>query len=129
MNKQDKIKGENLLKKWAEAKQRIIDIQNEINLLKNNINPLFTEQFESYDEILFIYNKLLKELLFQMQDKMITLQKVEYVIDKLDKFERNIIIFRYQKKYSWERIALENHTSRTNCFNIRNRVIKKIIES
>ena len=84
MTKNERDKGEKILKSWANAKYRINQIQNELNLIKD-------------------------------------------VINKLDNFEKNIIIYRYQKNYSWDKIALVNHTSRSNCFNIKNRIIKEIL--
>lgn len=127
MKKEERIKGEEILTKWAEARGRILDIQKEINMIKKGINPLLSEELEDDFEIKETYNKLMYEMLSEMKKKMIEYKNVEDIINQLENFERNIIIYRYQKKYSWDKIAMENHISRTNCFNIKNRIIKKII--
>lgn len=127
MNKEERLYGENILKQWAEAKSNIISIQNEINYIKNNTNNLFSNELLNDDEIKQTYNQLIYELLSQMKIKMIKFKYVEDIINNLDNFEKNIIINRYQKKYSWDKIALESHISRTNCFNIKNKIIKKLL--
>ncbi len=128
MTKEERNKGEEILRKWARAKERLIELQKDINLIKDGVSPIFIQDTEQNKEMFNIYNELIFEMLNEMKKKMLEYKNVEDIINRLEKFERNIIIYRYQKKYSWERIAMENHISRTNCFNIKNRIIKELIK-
>lgn len=128
MTKEERNKGEEILRKWARAKGRLMEIQREIKLIKDKVSPIFIQDSEENEEILKTYKEVLSEMLNEMKKNMLEYKNVEDIINGLEKFERNIIIYRYQKKYSWDRIAMENHISRTNCFNIKNRVIKELIK-
>lgn len=127
MTKQERIKGEIILKNWAQSRKKLFDIQREITELKNGLSPFYSENLKDNFEIKKVYHNLVNEMLNEMKKRMLDFKNVETIINNLDDFEKNIIIDRYQKKYSWDKIALENHTSRTNCFNVKNRVIKKIL--
>ena len=127
MTKNERDKGEKILKSWANAKYRINQIQNELNLIKDGFNNDFIQDINKNSEIYSIYKELLFEMLSEMKKKMLDFKCVEDVINKLDNCEKNIIIYRDQKNYSWDKIALVNHTSRSNCFNIKNRIIKEIL--
>lgn len=128
MKKTERIYGEEILKNWANAKGRITDLQREINFLKENTKSVFYDEMQENDEINSVYKEVLFEMLNEMKKRMIQYKKVEAVVNNLEKFEKNIILNRYEKKYSWEKIAMENHISRTNCFNIKNKIIKKLLD-
>lgn len=125
----ERKRGEEILKRWGAGKKRLNDIQKEINLIKNDVNHLTYDGFISeHTEIKITYEKVLNEFLNQMHNLMLEFKKVDMVLNQCLETERNVITQRYIKGYSWNRIAMETHTSRTNCFNIKNKVINMLIE-
>ena len=129
MDKDQRKRGEYLLKKWGEGKKRIEEIQKEINLLKSNINPLINEKFtENQSEIKVIYEKIMLEHLNQMYSQMQEFKKLNSILSQCSSVERNVITQRYVKGHSWVKIAMENYVAKTSCFNIRNKIINKLID-
>ena len=127
--KKERKYGNEILKKWGAVKKRLNNIQKEINLIKNNHDYLTYAGFISeHAEIKSTYEKVLNELLNQIDNLILEFVKINLVLNQLPEIERKVIYLRYVKKYAWEKIAMETYTSRTNCFNIKNKVIDMLIE-
>lgn len=127
MDRANQEQGECLLKKWAESKKRIEEIQKEINLIKNNINPLIDEKFAE-SKIKVMYEKIISEYFNQIYRQMDEFKKLNSMIIQCTSLEKEVIIQRYLKGYSWDKIALENYVSKSTCFNIRKKIINKLIK-
>ena len=90
MTKEDRNRGEEILKKWAIAKERLLELQREINLIKDKVSPTFIQDMEKNEEMLKVYNELIFEMLNEMKKRMIEYKNVEDILNRLEKFERNM---------------------------------------
>lgn len=63
-----------------------------------------------------------------MYSQMQEFQKLNSILSQCSSVERNVITQRYVKGYSWVKIAMENYVAKTSCFNIKNKIINKLID-
>lgn len=140
MDKENRKKGEKILIEWAEADKKIKKMQSEIIILQNGLKDL--ENFKhKFDKKIFnldtndgksfieIYIETLFEMIEKMKAKISKYSYIENIISELENYKKMVIDLRYKQGYSWEAVSLRCHTSKRNCFNIKNMVIEKILNA
>lgn len=128
MDKEKRKCGEKYLKKWAQSIIDIERLQTEINRIKKEGDIFSDIQIKDKTETINIYNELLDEKLEKLKEAIYDYKFVDDIIIDLEKYQKDIIKYRYVYKNSWQSIALKAHISLRQCFNIKNLVINKILE-
>ena len=126
-NKRDK--GEFYLRRWGQAITEMERLQKEISNLKKG-NYFFKDIYlddkrdieECYLDILYDKKTKLRKII---KDYKI----VDDLVQNLELYQQEMLKLRYRQKKSWQAIALNVHVSARQCFNIKNKVIKEILEN
>ncbi len=126
-NKRDK--GEFYLRRWGQAITEMERLQKEISNLKKG-NYFFKDIYlddkrdieECYLDILYDKKTKLSKII---KDYKI----VDDLVQNLELYQQEMLKSRYGQKKSWQAIALNVHISVRQCFNIKNKVIKEILEN
>ncbi len=114
---------EDMLKKWGECNREINYLQTRVNNLKKDF-----EKSQSKDYIQKEYDVVLGDMLKQMRTKLEKYEAIETLLNDMFETEVKVIKLRYIDKKKWEAIAILTFLSRTHCFNIKNKLIKKLKE-
>ena len=131
MQKKDRKKGEKYLEKWADAILDMENMQMEINRIKKGVcndrieNNIIVQE---KNEIIDCYNTILEEKKEKLKNIIRNYKFVDDIINNIEYHQRKVIESRYKDKKHWGEVALEAHISLRQCFNIKNRVIKEILE-
>ncbi len=131
MDKKAREKGEMYLKKWASAILEMEEIQTEINLIKKGTMPKKIEEkilLQDKNEIVDCYKIVIDEKREQLKNTIKIYKFIDDIINSLEDYERKVIGNRYFNKKAWQAVAFNSHISLRQCFNIKNKVINKILE-
>lgn len=128
MDKEKRRKGEQYLRKWARSILDMEKLQIEINQLREKKATFEDIQMRNKDDINTIYQDVISKRIEKLKETIERYKFVDDVISNLEVHEREIINARYKQKRAWQLIALDVHIRERQCFNIKNRVINKILE-
>ncbi len=128
MNKEERKKGEEYLKKWAQNIKKIQALQEDINKLRKENDVFETIQIENKKDIIETYDNILQEKLEQLKQLIYEYKIVDDVVKDLDEYKKKLVSLRYIKKDSWQSIAMKCHISLRQCFNIKNNIIEQILD-
>ena len=129
MDKEKRKAGENYLKKWGQCILDIENLQREINQIRRNKDVFDTIQMDSKEDIINTYNIVVDEKLLKLKNTIYDYKFVDDIVSNLEDYQKKVIKFRYIYKNSWQTVALKAHISLRQCFNVKNLVIKKILQS
>lgn len=128
MNKEKRLEGEKYLKNWGRG---IIDIENlqaEINKIRKHNSIFENIQLKDKNDIVDIYNKIIDEKLKKLENTVYEYKFIDDIVSDLEEYQKDIIKYRYIYKNSWQAVALKAHISLRQCFNVKNKVINKILQ-
>ena len=129
MDKSKRQKGEIYLREWAQSFLKIEKLQVEINNI-NKKNSIFQDIYlDEKTDIENAYKEVLKEKKVQLKKVIKDYMLVDDIVNELEGYKKDIIYLRYIHKNSWQAIALKVHISLRQCFNIKNDVINKILDT
>ena len=129
MDREKRKAGENYLKKWGQSILDMENLQREINQIRRNNDVFDTIQMDSKQDIINIYNIIVDEKLLKLKNIMYDYKFIDDIVSNLEDYQKKVIKFRYIYKNSWQTVALKAHISLRQCFNVKNLVINKILQS